>query len=377
MLCGALLLIAHRLREDARAAALIIGDPEILLGRDFVRDSKVTVQLLSKECLEAKSVVGFRLVFPVEASPSNGDCYSEAGQNSLRYTITVKFPHNQFLWSAVLGTESRPKGLSTRLCEGRDISKLRSVLFSIEEGLHVEVDGFGKPYVGGDTELSSWLNLDSPICGSIALSEILSSRRFRFLIPNEDGMRKFLKACAGQPPNWQGYPFGKIHTFDMKRYRRIIPKNEGFGYEAHWRFDDVEDFVTCVSQPHIQDVFYFHEDIVGLSGVNVKAALLPVDSNDSEVWAVLNVTERIDNVYAATWRRLMKSAYPFAVVVKPNHGDQQSIWDAKFSISSNVAGMNQPWAIVLHMKIRSPRRAGQKMTRFKTWEQVLNSELHD
>lgn len=81
------------------------------------------------------------------------------------------------------------------------------------------------------------------------------------------------------------------HKFDMKRYQRVIPDNKGPKYEAHWRFDNIQDLVTCFSQPHAQDVFYFHEDIVGIGDVDVKAALLEIDSSETEVWAVLRTPD--------------------------------------------------------------------------------------
>lgn len=180
----------------------------------------------------------------------------------------------------------------------------------------------------------------------------------------------------------------------MEQYRRLIPTNIGPGYGVHWRFDNVQDLVTCLSQPHIQDVFYFHEDIVEIATVDVHAALLPINSNATEVWAVLDVNEDIvsiiammrydresngvqESTYAATWRRVIQSTYPFAVAVKSGRRARQTIWDARFAVKPDIEGMDDPKPTVLRMKLRSPPNRGKNKTGFKTWEQALNSDLQD
>ena len=195
--------------EDARAAALVVGNPEVFLGSDFIHGSKIKVQLLSMKCPEAQPVVGFRLLFPFEPSLSKGHCYSELGEDSRQYAIIVKFPLGQFSWGSGPIPETGRESIRSRLWEGQDISTLRGVNFTIKEDCHISVDGFGKPFVGSDTEISSWLNLNSPIHGSKSLFTLFSLRLFHFIVPDEDSMRKFLIAFAAEPASWQGYPFGK------------------------------------------------------------------------------------------------------------------------------------------------------------------------
>lgn len=196
--------------EDARAAALVIGNPEVFLGSDFINGSKIKVQLLSKECPEAQPVVGFRLVFPFEPSPSKGHCYSESGKETRNYTITVKFPLGQFTWSIAPIPAPKLEMLKSRLAKGQDVSKLRAATFSIRKDFDVDVEDFGKPFVGRDAEVGSGLTLNTVICGAKLLVAIASWKRFLFVIEDEDAMRSFFTACSVKRPEWQGYPFGQM-----------------------------------------------------------------------------------------------------------------------------------------------------------------------
>ncbi len=73
----------------------------------------------------------------------------------------------------------------------------------------------------------------------------------------------------------------------------------------------------------------------------------------------------------------MQSAYPFAVVVESTRDTPQTIWDARFSVRSNILGLYESKATVLRMKLRSPLHAGGNMARFKTWKEARKTELQD
>ncbi|POR35972.1 Putative DNA helicase [Tolypocladium paradoxum] len=327
------------------------NEANVMIGSDIIADSKIGVRIIAVSRKQSQSFVGFQLSVEMDRPVGAGRVHSLSANSGeeTKLVLKARLPIDHFDW------------IVTPLAKKKNDH--------IHPGYGLFVEGFRKSFVSSDEETTSWMNRDAPILGTKSLPDILKSRSFLFIAPHGKTVFKLLQKSAA-PPRWMGYPYGDKHAFDMARYKTLMPGQLGSQYGAQYAFDSANDMVACLTQSHVQDVYWLFCDVEQIGTMDVQAALIPVANTRRQFYAVVNLTKELIQNFALSWRRLTKNAYPFSVLVKPNGGATESIWDAVIQPKSAIPGLTGDGKLVLRLRRQDTEEQKFTPTSFTTWEQA-------
>lgn len=142
-------------------------------------------------------------------------------EQSLVQTIQITFPRGKCDFVVADFT-----GLAILADPLRELKKLSLVTATLHDGAELRVEGFGIPFANEGHQSHAWINGNAPLLAgdsSSTLLAILARRKLEFLVLEYANILEYRLAIDYLPPPLK-YPYGTEHTFDVARYRDIIPK---------------------------------------------------------------------------------------------------------------------------------------------------------
>lgn len=279
------------------------------------------------------------------------DGTSRKAVESTTLRITVKFPRGGFTSQASEFTDDL---LQKPWCKNISAAKKSLLRIDLTESANVSVEGFRKPFSNPGHPSEGWLNRDEPLVSgqvngeSITLPSILAMRSFVFVVSGLDHeyLQTWWSASIETAEKPFSYPYGWNHSWNIRRYERMLPETRGPKFEASLTFDNDNDHMAAVTQAVAQDVMWIADAAAEIFTTKFSAYFVPTRSDgtiESRHYAIVPLTVDFRARYIKEWKRLTKDdvlqlafhkdgselARPDLEEEEEWHEKALDVWDAK------------------------------------------------
>ncbi|KAF4979663.1 hypothetical protein FZEAL_4154 [Fusarium zealandicum] len=252
------------------------------------KESETSITFAWREAPYHDPWIGFSMGFPhgsSNESASFGTRYelsnSGVAKQEKKHWVVVKFPQGQFMYKAspITSDHALLKDLPKRRLSGK-AKEYTLLTISLSRAGSVKVEGYGKPFANPGHFTDAWINKSKPIDGSNTLVDLLEQRKFVFLVPSHHSVLlcewRWNTATLSTPFS---YPYGDQHSWDMERYRKMLPKLQGPRFAPAWSFHDDNSHVAVLTQSQVQGILWFREAAQDILKLRMPAYFIEAETS--------------------------------------------------------------------------------------------------
>lgn len=190
------------------------------------------------------------------------------------------------------------------------VNEFRALEISLQDGVFVEVDGFGLPFHNPGHVTDDWINKGSVVADSMTFIDILRQRKWHIIVkhPYKYFGRLWEQTMVPAPFT---FPYGNEHWFDLTRYETQFKEavSKGSQFPLSVNFPDVSSMQSAITQSAVQDCLWIAVEVAKIFAKKHPAYFIPAQqdaADSSRFFVIVQMGEKYRKSIGNVWSYVNK-----------------------------------------------------------------------